>query len=178
MAFHSSAKSRGMSALLAIGAAFTLTFAIGSSSSDSLVQSAFNDALSSRSQSQLAAGPQAGQSSKIAQAQPEEFWLHNSGGQHKDVKPVAWSGGHLSPGDRVTIAQQGSGARILEVVETSPVTLKSTRLDWGKPAQLLAVACRDVANPDAPLVRFIIADGASPFSVSETDHKHTTNKAL
>ncbi len=46
MVFHSSAKSRGKSALLLMGAAFTLTFAIGTSSSDGLVQSAFNDALS------------------------------------------------------------------------------------------------------------------------------------
>ncbi len=178
MVFHSSAKSRGKSALLLMGAAFTLTFAIGTSSSDGLVQSAFNDALTTRSHSQPVLAMPSKLSAQIALAQPEEFWLENNSDHHKQIKPVAWSGGHLSPGDRVTIAQNGSGNRVLEVVETSPVTLKSTRDDWGKSAPLLAVALRDVANPEAPLVRFIIAEGSGPFSLSEADHKHAHNKAL
>jgi hypothetical protein len=88
------------------------------------------------------------------------------------VKPVAWSG-QLARGDRLTISQAGGQSpRVLEVVETGPVSLDTTRLDASASgAQLLAVSCRDLARPDAPLIRLIVTEGALPFAVTRPGEK-------
>lgn len=162
---------RGSAAAIALCASLAIAVVIGASGSERLVQSGFDKALSTReAPAETAAVKQPAASVSLPQS--EEFWLRNGHGRTGDVKPVAWSG-QLARGDRLTISQAGApNPRILEVVETSPVSLDTTRLDASPDgAQLLAVSCRDIARPDAPLVRLIVTEGALPFAVTRPGEK-------
>jgi hypothetical protein len=171
MALRPIASLRGSVAAIALCASLGAVIAIGSSGSERLVQSGFDNALSSRDASPEAAAVKQGAAS-VALAQSEEFWLRNGQGRSTDVKPVAWSG-QLARGDRLTISQAGEQhPRVFEVVETGPVSLDTTRLDASaRGAQLLAVSCRDLARPDAPLIRLIVTEGALPFAVTRPGEK-------
>jgi hypothetical protein len=170
MALRPIASLRGSVAAIALCASLGAVIAIGSSGSERLVQSGFDSALSSRDASTEATVKQGAAS--VALAQSEEFWLRNGQGRSTDVKPVAWSG-QLVRGDRLTISQSGEQhPRVFEVVETGPVSLDTTRLDASASgAQLLAVSCRDLARPDAPLIRLIVTEGALPFAVTRPGEK-------
>lgn len=171
MAFRPIVSLRGTASGFALVAALAVAITIGASGSTGLVQSSFDQALTTRdAPSALAAS--AKPAGSIPLAQSEEFWLRGNHSKPSDVKPVAWTG-QLSRGDRITIAQSGSAqARVLEVVETAPVAMDATRLDAGEQAsQLIAVSCRDVSQPDAPLLRLIVSEGALPFAVSRGGDK-------
>lgn len=166
MAFRPIAFRRGAASGIALGASLAIAAVIGMSGSTNLVQSSFDRALTTRDAPATSAA--LGRSvDSVPLAQSEEFWLrgHHGSARVADVKPVAWSG-QLSRGDRITIAQAGS-QRVLEVVETTPVAIDTTRLDDSSAgSQLIAVTCRDTAQPDAPVLRFIVSEGALPFAVT------------
>lgn len=165
MALRPFARFRGGLAALALCASLGIALAIGASGSDRLVQSGFDKALSVRDQAAQSTALQPAAPS-VGLAQSEEFWLKNGQARPADVKPIAWSG-QLARGDRITFSAGTSSPRVLEVVETSPVALDTTRLDASPDgAQLLAVSCREVARPEAPLIRLIVAEGALPFAVT------------
>lgn len=171
MALRPIATFRGSAAAIALCASLGAAIVIGASGSERLVQSGFDKALSTRdAQHETVALKQTAGS--VALPQSEEFWLRNGHNRAGDVKPVAWTG-QLARGDRLTISQAGvPDPRILEVVETSPVSLDTTRLDASPDgAQLLAVSCRDMARPDAPLIRLIVTEGALPFAVTRPSEK-------
>ena len=170
MALRPIASRRSLFTALALCASLGAALAVGTSGSERLVTSGFDTALSSREAPLKAAAAQHTAPS-VSLAQSEEFWLRN-GHRSGDVKPIAWSG-QIVPGDRITIARGGSEApRVLEVVETSPVSLDTTRLDASEPgARLLAVSCREVDRADTPLIRLIVSEGAFPLVVSSRADK-------
>lgn len=166
MAFRPIASLRGTASGIALGASLAIAVVIGASGSTGMVQSGFDRALTTRD----APGPAIALGKPVDSvplAQSEEFWLRGAHTRAADVKPVAWTG-QLNRGDRITIAQTGTASpRVLEVVETTPVSLDTTRLDAGKnDTQLIAVSCRDIAQPGAPLLRLIVSEGALPFPVT------------
>lgn len=172
MALRPIASRRSLFTALALCASLGAALAVGTSGSERLVTSGFDTALSSREAPLKAAAAQHTASApSVSLAQSEEFWLRN-GHRSGDVKPIAWSG-QIVPGDRITIARGGSEApRVLEVVETSPVSLDTTRLDASEPgARLLAVSCREVDRADTPLIRLIVSEGAFPLVVSSRADK-------
>jgi len=166
MAFRPIASLRGTASGIALGASLAIAVVIGASGSTGMVQSGFDRALTTRDAPApaIALGKPV---DSVPLAQSEEFWLRGGHARSAEVKPVAWTG-QLNRGDRITIAQTGaSTARVLEVVETTPVSLDTTRLDAGKDgAQLIAVSCRDLAQPGAPLLRLIVSEGSLPFPVT------------
>lgn len=170
MVFRPIASLRGAATGIALGASLAIAVVIGASGSTGLVQSGFDRALmTTRDTPTLADYP--GKPAKIAFAQSEDFWLRGGHARSAEVKPVAWTA-QLARGDRLTISQSGSTPRILEVVETAPVAIETTRLDAGTPgAQLIAVSCRDISQPDSPLLRLIVSDGALPFAVTRAGEK-------
>ncbi len=171
MALRPLTSLRGSAAALALVVSLGVTVVLGASGSEGLVQSGFDKALSTRNTS-AETTPLHQPAATVPLAQSEEFWLHNGHPRGAEVKPVAWSG-QLARGDRITISQNGTpNPRILEVVETNPVSLDTTRLDASPDGgQLLAVSCRDVGHPDAPLVRLIVSEGALPFAVTRAGEK-------
>lgn len=166
MAFRPIASLRGTASGIALGASLAIAVVIGASGSTGMVQSGFDRALTTREAPApaIALGKAV---DSVPLAQSEEFWLRGAHSRPADVKPVAWTG-QLNRGDRITIAQTGAAnARVLEVVETTPVSLDTTRLDAGKnEARMIAVSCRDVAEPGAPLLRLIVSEGALLFQVT------------
>lgn len=153
----------GRGASWALLGALVMAAGAGMASSERLVQSGFDTALSQRDGGGALAGK--------AMAQSEEYWLRNGRGTSLDVKPVAWrTPTQLNPGDRVTITPAGSTTpREFEVVGTRPVPGDQARS--GQQAPLLAVTCRDVAAPDAQLLRIIIDDRALPILTSQIANK-------
>jgi hypothetical protein len=83
----------------------------------------------------------------------EEFWLthlvHNTGAPV--AKPV-------SVGDRITIASNGT-ERVLGVVSVDRLDSQVMQISSERPTPLLLVTCRDVANPDARPIRFVVEAG-------------------
>lgn len=165
MAFRAFTFLHPRAAAVALCSALAVAVTIGAAGSERLVQSGFDKALAQRS---LTGSPQAAVSPL---AQTEDFWLRDGHGRPAEVKPAAWSG-DLARGDRLTISG-GNGARVLEVVETDRLTLDTTRLDAGPAGgQLIAVTCREVGRPQAPLVRLIITEGSAlPFPLTRASEK-------
>jgi hypothetical protein len=83
----------------------------------------------------------------------EEFWLthlvHDAA--TTAAKPVA-------VGDRITISSNGT-ERVLGVVSVDRLDSQVMQISSERHAPLLLVTCRDVANPDARPVRFVVEAG-------------------
>jgi hypothetical protein len=83
----------------------------------------------------------------------EEFWLthlvHDAA--TTGAKPVA-------VGDRITISSNGT-ERVLGVVSVDRLDSQVMQISSERHAPLLLVTCRDVANPDARPVRFVVEAG-------------------
>jgi len=165
MAFRALTFLHARAAAVALCGALAVAVSIGAAGSERLVQSGFDKALAQRGTDG------AGKAIVSPLAQTEDFWLRDGHRRPADVKPVAWSG-DLARGDRLTISGS-AGARILEVVETDRLSVDMTRLDAGPDgAQLIAVTCREVGRPQAPMVRLIITEGSTlPFPVTRASEK-------
>ena len=168
MIFRHLNRQQGRGAALALAGALALAVMTAGASSERMVQSGFDVALSSRATS----APDASSGRTIQLAQSEEFWLRNGrNASNTGLKPIAWSG-QLSPGDRLTITPAGSGTpRVFEVVEASPVASDSTHVDMGPSEPLVAVTCRDVSAPGAQLVRMIVSERSPLLTVTKTAGK-------
>lgn len=172
MEFRPFAKYRRGLASVALCSALALAIVTGAANSERMVQSGFDSALADRDAIARQSGHAAPtKTAAVPQAQSEDFWLQQGRGSASDIKPVAWTG-QLGVGDRLTIPATGNGqAQVLEVVETRPVAFEATRLDLTNSAPaLLAVLCRDVDRPAAPLVHFLVTEGATlPFNLVKAD---------
>lgn len=169
MEFRPFARFRHGVAGAALLSALTLAIFTGAASSERMVQTGFNSALADRE-----GGASLATQTAVPQAQSEAFWLgHGPHGEATSgIKPVAWSG-QLNRGDRLSITV-GRDVRDLEVVETRPIAVEATRLDLASAPMLTAVVCRDVREPNAPLVQFMVTDGATlPFNQIRSDKPST-----
>lgn len=155
----------------ALLSALALAVTAGTLSGEGMVQTGFEHALAGRNAAPstvVAAAPKA--------AQSEDFWLRHGSGEQEQAssKPVAWNG-HLAAGYRLTVSGEGSqDVRVLEVVETRPVSIEPTRLDLAQSPEVTAVLCRDVGNAAAPLVHFLITKGAFPFNLIKAEKPATS----
>jgi hypothetical protein len=172
MIFRQLNRQQGRGAALALAGALALAVMTAGASSERMVQSGFDVALSSRATSAPDASSSRTTAESIQLAQSEEFWLRNGRNvSNADIKPIAWSG-QLSPGDRLTITPAGSDKpHVFEVVEASPVASDSTHVDMGLSEPLLAVTCRDVSAPDAQLVRMIVSERSPLLTVTKASGK-------
>jgi len=92
----------------------------------------------------------------------EAYWLAEKrriGAGGAALEPAAWTGtpfvATASVGDRITLSGS-KGTRILEVVAISDAddAKGSAEAAGGHGVRKIAVTCRDIAAPDAPLVTF------------------------
>ena len=172
MIFRHLNRQQGRGAALALAGALALAVMTAGASSERMVQSGFDIALSSRATSAPDASSGRTAAKTVQLAQSEEFWLRNGrNASNTGIKRIAWSG-QLNPGDRLTITPAGSGKpRVFEVVEASPVASDSTHLDMGPSEPLLAVTCRDVSAPGAQLVRMIVSERSPLLTVTKAAGK-------
>jgi hypothetical protein len=83
----------------------------------------------------------------------EEFWL-----THLVHDAAATAAKPVAVGDRITIASNGT-ERVLGVVSVDRLDSQVMQISSERPAPLLLVTCRDVANPDARPIRFVVEAG-------------------
>lgn len=147
----------------ALLSALALSVVTGMASSERMVASGFADALTEMASQDMASSQTV--SGSVSLAQSEDFWLrHGQSAPSTQIQPVVWNG-QLVPGDRVSISGHDGDVRELQVVEARPVD-EATRLDVATSnSSLTLVLCRDTAHPQAPLVRFLVSNGATlPFN--------------
>ena len=139
---------------LALSLAAATTGAIALANTDAFVAQGFTAALEKN------ARPQG--SARTAATAPvsgtEDFWLRqarNDVQATREVKLASWPA-PVSEGATIKLAI-GGRETTLEVIEIADLPPGATRIDnAGAEKPLVVVTCRDVANPDAGLIRLVV----------------------